>query len=260
MIEGVIAARDGNIACHRDKGAQMAGLRMIAALACAAVLAGCATQAKFTTDTLELGAPTTGEHRILLMPIDVELSVLEASGLQEPRADWTEQARTHMTAALDNILQANEGRLIKMARADPGYADDDRQVQLMKLNEAVGMSILLFQYQNAAAPQLPTKKEGFDWTLGPDVRYLRGKYNADYALYIFVRDSYTSGGRAALMIFGALFGVSIPGGSQLGFASLVNLQTGQVVWFNRLARGEGDLRTAEAARASTEVLMTSFPQ
>jgi hypothetical protein len=238
----------------------MAGLRALSAVFCVFILVGCAAQAQRTADTLERGAPITGEHRILLMPIDVELSELQASGLLEPKADWTEQARTHLTAALDDSLKDIEARLIRMDQVDPDYANDDLQVQLMKLNEAVGMSIMFFQYQTTPVSQLPTKKDSFDWTLGPDVRYLRDKYNADYALHVFIRDSYSSGGRTALIVFGVLLGVGIPGGAQVGFASLVDLETGKVVWFNRLLRPEGDLRTAEAARASTDVLMTSFPQ
>ncbi len=238
----------------------MRSLRTLSVIVGVLILTGCATQAKFTTDKLERRASGTDEHRILLMPVDVELSVLQASGLLEPRADWTEQARTHMTAALREKLKALEGRLIRMEEVDPNYADDDRQLQLIKLNEAVGRSILVHQYQGAPTIQLPTKKDTFEWTLGPEARYLKEKYQADYALNVFVRDSYSSGGRTALIIVGVLFGVSIPGGVQVGFANLVDLETGEVVWFNRLARTEGDLRTAEAAKVSTELLMTSFPQ
>ncbi len=238
----------------------MAGLRVLSKLVCVLVLVGCTAQAQRTAETLERGAPVTGEHRILLMPLDIELSELQASGLLEPKADWTEQARTHLTAALSDKLKDIEGRLIRLEEKDPNYADDDMQVQLMKLNEAVGMSIMFFQYQTTPVSQLPTKKDSFDWTLGPDVRYLKDKFDADYALHVFIRDSYSSSGRTALIVLGALFLVGIPGGAQVGFASLVDLETGKVVWFNRLARGSGDLRTAEAAQSSTDILMTSFPQ
>ena len=40
----------------------------------------------------------------------------------------------------------------------------------------------------------------------------------------------------------------LAGGSQTGYASLVDLRTGRVVWFNNLARGFGDLREPEPAR------------
>lgn len=238
----------------------MPSMRVFIILIGVLALTGCATQAKFTTDTLDRSGAPSGEHRILLMPIDVELSVIQASGLLEPRADWTSQARTHLTAAIRTSLTAIEGRLIQLDQIDPNYADDDKQVQLIKLNEAVGRSIMVHQYNSPPSVLLPTKKDSFEWTLGSDVRYLRDKYDADYALNVFIRDTYSSGGRVALIIFGALLGVNIPGGAQIGFANLVDLDTGEVVWFNRLLRPEGDLRTEEAAKVSTGLLMVSFPQ
>ena len=46
----------------------------------------------------------------------------------------------------------------------------------------------------------------------------------------------------------------MPGGQQVGFASLVDLNSGQVVWFNRLARETGDLRTADEAAETDKAL------
>jgi hypothetical protein len=54
--------------------------------------------------------------------------------------------------------------------------------------------------------------------------------------------------------------VGITAGSQIGYASLVDLETGQVLWFNRLARGTGDLREAGAASESVHALLTGFPK
>jgi hypothetical protein len=39
----------------------------------------------------------------------------------------------------------------------------------------------------------------------------------------------------------------VPGGQQVAFASLVDLKTGSVVWFNVLTSGVGDIRTPEGA-------------
>jgi hypothetical protein len=59
---------------------------------------------------------------------------------------------------------------------------------------------------------------------------------------------------------GALFGVAMPGGQQLGFASLVDLETGNVVWFNRVLRNTGDLRNADAARETAQTLLAGLPR
>jgi hypothetical protein len=46
---------------------------------------------------------------------------------------------------------------------------------------------------------------------------------------------------------------------QTGYASLVDLRSGQVMWFNRLLRGNGDLRELEPAMETLNALLTDFP-
>lgn len=67
--------------------------------------------------------------------------------------------------------------------------------------------------------------------------------------------------RAVMVIVAAAFlGVGIPGGQQVGFASLVDLRSGDVTWFHLHARGTGDLRTVEPARETTTSLLEQFPK
>jgi hypothetical protein len=61
------------------------------------------------------------------------------------------------------------------------------------------------------------------------------------------------------MVAAAILGIGLQGGMQLGFASLVDLQTGQIVWFNRLMSEVGDLRTPEAAQNAIEELLANLP-
>jgi hypothetical protein len=77
-----------------------------------------------------------------------------------------------------------------------------------------------------------------------------------------VRDSYASGERQFMMGAVALLslGQVVPGGGlQQGYASLVDLNTGRVLWFNRMARTAGDLREPAKAAASVDVLLDQFP-
>lgn len=217
-------------------------------------VAGCvATTPFYTSEKLERGG---APPRVVLMPPDVQLSELTAGGLLEPKAEWTAKAEKHITAAIRELMQEREARLVVYDPASGG-SDKDARTQLIKLHGAVGMSILVHKY--LSPQQLPTKEGKFDWSLGPQARLLGDEYDADYALFIFIRDSYTSGGRAFAIFAAALFGVGLPGGVQTGFASLVDLKTGQVEWFNFLRRGEGDLRTQEAARKSIDALLKKFP-
>ena len=94
---------------------------------------------------------------------------------------------------------------------------------------------------------------------------LREATGANYALFTYVRDSYTSGGRAALRALTMLAGfavgayVDIGGGAQIGVATLVDLRTGQVVWFNLMAKQTGDLRDEKGAHATASQMLKGLP-
>lgn len=192
---------------------------------------------------------------ILVLPVDAELSELSFGGYPTTRRDWTLAAREHLNANLRSALQKKSISAVFGETQEP----DEATAKLLRVHAAVGQSIMSHQYEGPA--KLPTKVGGFDWTLGTDARALGQGSTANYALFIHVRDSYSSAGRVmAQAIAAAVFGVAIQGGAQTGFASLVDLQTGQVVWFNRLLRAAGDLRTHEATIETVEVLLAGLPE
>jgi hypothetical protein len=200
--------------------------------------------------------------RVLVLPVDVEVSSLLASGMTEPRADWTELARGHVQNALRARIERSKAKVVD-PRGDL-FAPESPHLQILKLNEVVGISIL--EGKLGTTP-LPTLKDRFDFTLGPDVQALGADLDANYALFVYVRDSYASGGRQALIAGGVaaclgtlgMFCVVPSGGTQLGFASLVDLRTGNVVWFNRLISSTGDVREAAPAAKAVDTLLKDFP-
>lgn len=220
-------------------------------------LIGCNTRTHQLTTTLDRSAGQ--QPSIVLMPLDVELSSMGAGGQLELRADWTEAANALLLEALRAEKQKRNVRIVVFDEAVSEDGQKDAIHQLIKLHGALGNSIILHQYQ--PGQELPSKAGSFEWSLGPHAKLLKETYKADYALFVWVRDSYTSGGRAvAIFLAAAAFGVALPGGQQLGFASLVELETGNVVWFNMLARGAGDLRHAEGAADTAQNLMAKLPE
>jgi hypothetical protein len=210
---------------------------------------------------VELAKPLkreAGQSRILVMPADIELQELTAGGVLEPKADWSESAKKYLAAALHEQESARNLTLVNYDEASAAAERRDELHQLFKLYAAVGYGI--FNHQFGGPLQLPTKAKGFDWSLGPAMRALGEQYGADYALLTFVRDSYSSAGRQALIAFAALAGVGVQGGRQVAFTSLVDLQTGDIVWFNRIIKTSGDLRNANGARATAAELLVGFPQ
>jgi hypothetical protein len=221
-----------------------------------ALLGACAPQTQFRSEKLGEGH---GGRTVVLMPIDIELSEMQAGGMLEPKADWTDAGRKFLTEAIDKKLNGQHAKLIV---SNPDLVLNEPQsieAKLIRLQEAVGTAIM--HHKMLVGAELPTKKNTFDWTLGPEAKALHDRYGSDYALFIWMRDSYTSAGRAAAIVVAALMGVhGLQGGTQQGFASLVDLRTGDVVWFNRMFRQTGDLRNANAAIGTADVLLEKFPK
>jgi len=221
------------------------------------IVFACLMAAACTTTSTRLAAavesPPPGTTVLLIKP-DIELSLLTASGLKEPRADWTAQGTENIETQMELALSSASHTFNSV---DPEDAMGGRTGQMMRLHEAVGQSILLFDY---AGLKLPTKAEGFDWTIGDGAQVLREEYDADYALFVYGRGSYASAGRVATMVVASLIGASVPLGNQQVFASLVDLRTGRVVWFNVAVAGPGaDMRDPEGARSLVASLLKDAP-
>jgi hypothetical protein len=191
--------------------------------------------------------------RLLLMPIDVELFSLSAGGIPEPRADWTAQALKHMNQAIR--VRQQQARMVVVELGDTQADDHAEQIGL---HAAVAQSIALHHF-GGPMWALPTKVGKLDWSFGDAMQPLAEATGAQYALFFWVRDSYASAERVAMMVAMAALGIGITGGVQVGYASLVDLRSGQVVWFNQLTRPYGDLRQAEPARETIEALLSGFP-
>jgi len=187
------------------------------------------------------------------MPLNVELFMISAGGLPEPVAEWSAQARENMSVSIRN-REAAVGRTL-VTDID---ADDPQVVDLIRLHGTVASAIALHHYMDRY--ELPTKGKQLDWRLTGDTARLAERTGADYGLFIFLRDSYATMERKATMVVAALFKVNLGGGAQVGYASLVDLRSGRVVWFNRLSRQWGDLRDRASAEGTMDVLLEDFPQ
>lgn len=228
------------------------GERLLA-VGLAVLLTGCAAaavQRQATDLRREAGKTPT----IVVMPLDVELAQLTAGGVPEPHAEWTEAALKHMRSALEAEARSYKVKLTDYSPDRGSVEDRQTSLDLVKLHRAVGGSVLVHQYIPERA--LPSKDGKFDWSLGPSVAAISRSHEADYALFLYVRDSYATAGRVAVMVVAALMGAGVPGGAQVGFASVVDLKTGNIVWFNRLVRPQGDLRTPDAAAETVKALIS----
>jgi len=211
--------------------------------------------------------PPQGDYRLLVLRPDVTVGSLTTGGMVEPRADWTEQARSNIIAALRAQQAARGGKLTIVEHRNelPGVAEQEL-ADVERLNFVVDESIVEHKY---LGDYLPTKRRtGLDWTLGEDAVRLGQKSGYDYVLFLHAEDEVASKGRIALGVIGlagCIVGFCAPnvgGAEQLDYASLVDLRTGDVVWFNVVDAASqvpgikfGDLRTPEGAAQMVERLL-----
>ena len=190
--------------------------------------------------------------RLVIAPADMELFSISAGGVQEPKADWTEAAQRNFQAALADRAGQLGSNTVQLQEAEL-----DEFAELNALQRAVGEAV--FVHHTGLGMKLPTKDGRLDWSLGDAVKPLKEKTGADYALFTWIRDTYASNERKATMIALALIGAISTGGEQTGYASLVDLNNGRIVWFNDLRRMSGDLRDAQAAAETVDTLLAGFP-
>lgn len=228
----------------------------IVVVCCTLMLASCvSTRVRTATDAS--GAALHLRGSVVLIDPDIELSEVTTGGMQEPRREWTQTARQLYPDAVRELLALHGARLLPDFRPPVAMPASDRVRQLLLLHQAVASSILV---HSQAGSELANKLNRFDWTLGPGTQLLQQATGADYGLFTYIRDSYTGSGRAAMRVIGALLlGGDIGGGEQIGLASLVDLRTGQVVWFNLLQAQAGDLRNAAGARDTVAHLLKDIP-
>jgi len=238
--------------------------RVALALLGSVALAGCVQTRQYADVEF---APPQGDYKLLVMRPDVTVGSVTTGGLVEPRADWTETSRAKLLAALRAQQAARGGNVLIMEKRNslPGI-DPEMIAELERLHYAVGSSIALHKYSGA---YLPTKRrKGLDWTLGEDAVALGRRTGYDYALFLHAEDSFASTGRVALQVLGiagCVVGFCAPnigGAGQFAYASLVDLKTGEVVWFNVLQAGSqiagikmGDIRTDEGAAQMVDRLL-----
>lgn len=189
--------------------------------------------------------PTDRQATIAVFRPDVQVGTLTTGGVDEPNADWTASARS----LIDQALRRNQtvaGAKIVFTE-DPQGEDGAYVAEYRALFRAVASAIQVNKL--FVGNRLPSKKNAFDYTLGEGTARIGKITGADYALFFFTHDAYGSAGRKTAQIFGAMFGVAIVPGVHIGYAGLVDLKTGDVIWLNADPQMGGDVRTPEGARA-----------
>ena len=200
--------------------------------------------------------PAAGQVRVVLFRPDVSVGEQSTGGLDQPNAGWTEQAREQLTAALGKA-QAERNIELKLM---PELAGDDAKIMsdYRKLFKTVADSVI--KHRLFGLDPLPTKEEKFDWTLGDGASRLGALGSGDYGLFFYTLDSYESGSRRmARLLTPTETAGGQPSEMNMGYAGLVDLKTGDLVWINVDVKMSGDVRTREGAALRITELLDGFP-
>lgn len=200
--------------------------------------------------------PAGSPARIIVFRPDVEVGTMGVGGVQEPNAEWTQNARANLAARLEANQKASGNEVTFLAEQE---GDKARLVaDYQSLFRAVASAVV--EHKMNPLAKLPTKKDKFDWTLGPGAAQLSTVAPGDYALFLYTKDAYGSAGRkVAQLLMAGLFGAYMPAGIHTSYAALVDLKSGDLVWFNVDPGSGGDPRTVEGATKRIDQLLETFP-
>ncbi len=238
-------------------------LRRFAAAICfswgvQAAHAGALTRDNFTF-------PNSDQVKVVVFRPDVQVGSMRVGGLDDANADWTQAARDNIQKAMQAAGEVRNYHVKFLGDADG--ADGDLLTDYRGLFEAVAAEA--FQH-SLPGDHLPTKlaprvasqaKEyRLDWTLGEQAQRLKSVTGGDYALFFVTHDAYGDAGRkVAQLLMAGLLGAYMPAGVHIGYAGLVDLADGKIVWLNFNPVMGGDVRTADGADKRVRELLAGFP-
>ena len=201
--------------------------------------------------------PAAGQVRILLLRPDLHVSQQTAGGLDEPKGEWVIAARTQLVAAIGKVQAAQGFDLIQLP--EQGRDADNGLANYMNLFRVVIDAAM--SYQLFPGNRLPTKANAFSATLGQGSKALLPPSDAEYGLFVSTTDSYPSPERLKMEAIrgdGANDSASAER-KHIGYAALVELSSGDIVWINTNVKMRGAVYTSDGAQTRVAQLLRNFP-
>lgn len=195
----------------------------------------------------------------LLLP--VEFSVYQKGvGTVEIVADWSEAARANLTQAASEVLGERAG--LQLVSVPPLEAAEQ---QVLRDHLAV-VKLVVMAANSMSGSAWNSRKPEFDRRIGDGLQFLRERSGADFAIVIEGSQLKQSGGSVFTQIAMAAMGViNLSGGGTYLTSSLIDLQAGEVKWFNARFGNEAlgitgsDIRDLDEAKATLRKLFEPYP-
>ncbi len=207
---------------------------------------------------LDKPQPKEAVYPVLLLPADISVKEMSASGLTQEVGSWCKEAKGHVDMALAESGDAL-GRLrpVKL----PALSEKEQELveQYTTLYDTVAGAAIYYT-RNSSGTAWEHKIDHFDYSLGPGLAFLAEKTGVERALIITGEDVISSGGRKAAFVVAAMLGVSIPLGHTVLIAGVVDLRTGDLHWLDYAVSLDSEtLRDPDDVRNLLNGLFDSFP-
>lgn len=198
----------------------------------------------------------------VLMP-DMKIFKLTAGGVDQYQDDWSANSAFHMEQELRKELATFDS--IDFVFLDP-TALSDAQRQFVDRERSIFYTVAYSVVTHTYEPEMlfKHKVKAFDYTLGEELSEFNTVENVDAILFVNGRNYIWTAGRASLAFLSvavsAFTGVYIPvpAGKEWLTASLVDVNSGDVLWFNYLPL-PGDMRMEKTVRRLSKRLFRDFP-
>ena len=213
-------------------------------------LFSCANYSRQAIDKL---SGRNGVIKIAVVKPSVDMYEVDAVGNPKLKAEWTRDALKNVK---DSVIKFFKEKKIDVEFYFTDLTED--QKQYLKLQDAV--SGIIIGHVVVPEMKLPTKDKKLDWTLGPEIRTAFNDVNADYLLILGIKDHFSSAGRILAQTIRLLLIGSVSILQQQGWVTLVDLNNGDVVWFDFVQSGSfGDTRKLEGADEAVEKILKNLP-
>lgn len=193
-------------------------------------------------------------HKILILDVDVVIKEMTYGGVSEEVPEWSRQGTDITHQALLKHFQNDKASKIQfMELPKLKDADIDLINQHLALYRRVAITIHDYAYSPLEWPQKITQ---FDYTIGPGLKSIADKTGADSAIIVIGSDRASTTGRK----IAAFFSDSVSYGYSFLSAGIVNLRSGDILWYNSDYQYKGyDLRDADDNLKMMGQLFDEYP-
>jgi len=194
------------------------------------------------------GVDRLADARVLVLPMRVEVYENATAGQGVLKLEPTENARQYVQTALETVLGRAPVVLVKY-EAPSDRERNDRHLEMLQFHTLVRSAILRHLFNDVF--WLPSKRGRLEWSLGSGASILRdNRGDTRYGLFVELIERRMSRGWLATS-------AALGSDRLMGVASLVDLGTGDVLWFNQ-ERG-GSLETANDTLTVLKRLLRDVP-